>query len=132
MGGLYNTAESLGRFLGPAGFAVTYAWSISTTGVAGSQDWINHRFVFYGAAVLLVLCAAMAWSTLTHENLMKGEEREGAGGDVVVAESSSSSPRVATHSGHGGLGGREQGGGEGSIDVSFVSGPGGRREADLV
>ncbi|CAM9145508.1 unnamed protein product, partial [Hapterophycus canaliculatus] len=70
MGGLYNTAESLGRFLGPAGFSVTYAWSISSTGVAGAHDWVNYRFVFYASAVVLALCGSMAWQTLTHENLM--------------------------------------------------------------
>eukprot|EP00752_Nemacystus_decipiens_P004106 g3756.t1 len=78
LGGMFNTAESVGRFIGPAGFAVAYAWSISTSGSASAYGWVNHNFVFYTSAVVLSLCAALAWPTLTAENLMKWEDADEA------------------------------------------------------
>lgn len=140
MGGLFNMCESLGRFLGPAGFAVTYAWSISSTGVAGEHDWINYRFVFYSSSVILALCAALAWRALTEENLMKEDEREGTGvagdgvgEDGILSETTSASPTRSVDISHGGLDTREeQEGGSVSVDASFVSAPDSRREADLV
>ncbi|CAN0484099.1 unnamed protein product, partial [Scytosiphon promiscuus] len=47
LSGLYNTIESFGRFLGSAGFASIFAWSISTS----SPEWVNHTFVFFGTAL---------------------------------------------------------------------------------
>ena len=70
--------ESLGRTLGPAGYAVSYAWSISPSGI---QD---HNFVFFASAAILALCAAFAWPTLTAENLMEKVEREERDEGVAV------------------------------------------------
>ncbi|CAM9485595.1 unnamed protein product, partial [Laminaria digitata] len=66
MAGLFNMIESLGRFLGPAGSATMFAWSISPS----SYDWVDHRFVFFLAAVSMALVAVLAWGTITHENMM--------------------------------------------------------------
>lgn len=71
LGGLYNTAESFGNCIGPAGFANMYAWSISSSGWASAYDWIDYHFVFYASALVLTVCAVLAWRTLTHENMMK-------------------------------------------------------------
>ena len=88
---MFNTAESLGRFLGPVGFAVTYAWSISPSGPSSAYGWVNHSFVFCASAVMLALCAVLAWPTLTAENLMKWEEDDDAavGGDASGERSGS-------------------------------------------
>eukprot|EP00903_Cladosiphon_okamuranus_P022385 g20588.t2 len=53
--GLVMTAESIGRFLGPAGFAIIYAWSISPSGSASVDGWVNHNFVFCASAVILAI-----------------------------------------------------------------------------
>lgn len=74
LGGLYNTAESLGRFLGPAGFSVTYAWSISSS----AFEWVDYHFVFYFSAFVLFGVAVLGWRTLTLEKLMSSSEREDA------------------------------------------------------
>lgn len=88
---MFNTAESLGRFLGPVGFAVTYAWSISPSGPSSAYGWVNHSFMFCASAVMLALCAVLAWPTLTAENLMKWEEDDDAavGGDASGERSGS-------------------------------------------
>ncbi|CAN0090137.1 unnamed protein product [Ectocarpus sp. 4 AP-2014] len=93
LGGLYNMAESLGRFLGPAGFAVSYAWSVSPSSSAAGLDWVNFRFVFWASAVLLAMCAVLAWPTLTAENLMQGEVEDAASASITP-QSSGSSPRL--------------------------------------
>lgn len=47
LGGLFNTAESLARFLGPAGYSITYAWSVSASTLqAYYGGWVHYRFVF--------------------------------------------------------------------------------------
>lgn len=71
LGGLFNTAESLGRFIGPAGYAVVYAWSVSPSTLDAFGGWVDYRFVFYASAAALALVAVLAWKTLTTENLMK-------------------------------------------------------------
>ena len=71
LGGLFNTSESLGRFLGPVGFATMFAWSISPS----SYDWVEHHFVFIVAALSTALYAVLAWGTLTHENMVSPSER---------------------------------------------------------
>ena len=65
LSGLYNTVESLGRFIGPAGFATTYAWSVSSS----SYHWVGYQFVFYTSAALSGGVAMLAWRTFTHETL---------------------------------------------------------------
>ena len=109
-------AENLGRFLGPAGFAVTYAWSISPSGIQ------NHHFVFFASAALLALCAVLAWPTLTAENLIKRDDREER--NVVVAIRDDDSVSI-------GAGGVQEA--RGDFDDSFVSTTDlGKREADMV
>ena len=66
LAGLYNMSESLGRFMGPAGFATVFAWSISTS----SPHWVDCRFVFWAAAAAMALVAFVAWGTLTQEKVM--------------------------------------------------------------
>lgn len=69
-GGLYNTVESFGNCIGPAGFAILYAWSISPSGSASKFGWVDYHFVFFTSAAILVVCAVLAWRTLTHENIV--------------------------------------------------------------
>lgn len=42
LGGLFITAESFGRVIGPVIFSTTFAWSISPP----AQDWVEYHFVF--------------------------------------------------------------------------------------
>lgn len=65
LGGLFMTAESFGRCLGPTGFATIYAWSISSDAPAR----VNHRLVFTLVALIYLLLLALAWRTLTLETL---------------------------------------------------------------
>ena len=84
LGGLFNTAESLGRFLGPAGYSVTYAWSVSISTLQAYGGWVDYRFVFYASAVVIAVMGTLAWNTLTIENLMK-PELEGVVGAGIAA-----------------------------------------------
>jgi len=70
LGGLFYTAESLGRFSSAASFSVMYAWSVSSS----SHGWVDHRFVFYVFALALVIASALAWRTLTAEIFMERKE----------------------------------------------------------
>lgn len=83
LGGLYNMSESLGRFLGPVGFATLFAWSISPS----AGRWVNHQFVFFVAAACMALVTILAWGTVTPENMMKPAERAGGVDDPVVCTS---------------------------------------------
>lgn len=60
LGGLYGTAESFGRFTSAIGFAVLFAWSISSEKFV----WVDHRFVFYASALVLGVATVVAWRTL--------------------------------------------------------------------
>lgn len=60
LSGLYGTAESFGRFTSAVGFAVLFAWSISSDTFA----WVDHRFVFYASALALGAATMVAWGTL--------------------------------------------------------------------
>lgn len=82
MAGLYNMTESLGRFLGPAGFATMFAWSIAPN----SYDWVDYHFVFLLAAFSMAFVSVLAWGTITHENMMTSVERKVAA-DITVARS---------------------------------------------
>lgn len=66
LAGLYNMAESLGRSLGPVGFATVFAWSISDS----SYFWVDNRFMFLAAALSMALVAALAWGTITNEHMV--------------------------------------------------------------
>lgn len=113
--------ESLGRFLGPAGYAVTYAWSISSSSSAAGYEWVNFRFVFHATSVILAICAVLAWPILTAENLMEREEEN----DVIT---SASSPPIS----RAGLGRSEQLEGSAYVDGSLIStGDLARRETDI-
>lgn len=56
------TAESLGRFVGPACFSNMYAWSISPS----VRDWVGCRFVFVLSSAIMALVSALAWRTFTN------------------------------------------------------------------
>ena len=77
LSGLYSTAESLGRCLGPVTYAILFAWSISSS----APGWVDHRFVFYLCAVVMLGVTALSWSTLTAENLMQPTAHDSEGGD---------------------------------------------------
>ena len=42
MSGVFYMSESLGRFLGPAGAATMFAWTISPS----SCEWVAYHFLF--------------------------------------------------------------------------------------
>ena len=83
LGGLFIMAESLGRFLGPAGYAVAYAWSVSPSAHQVFGGWVDYRFVFYASAVIIALAGKLAWGSLTAENLMKPEREDGVSPDMA-------------------------------------------------
>lgn len=93
LSGLYNTAESLGRFSAAVVFPVTYAWSISPSGFG----WVDHRLVFYVFGLALALGTVVAWRTLTADIYAQHGEAELPvnEGDGVDAE------RKANASGNG-------------------------------
>ena len=74
LSGLYNTAESLGRFIGPVAYSTTYALSISRS--TSNYSWMDHHFVFYVSAVTMALMAWLGWRTLTSEILVERAEAE--------------------------------------------------------
>lgn len=76
--GLYNTSESLGRFIGPAGYAMTYALSISH--VAEKWIWMDHHFIFYVSAMIMMVVSFVGWWTLT-ANVFSGPVEQDEGGD---------------------------------------------------
>lgn len=85
LGGLFMTAESLGRFLGPASFSSTFAWSISTS----APGWIDYHFVFYLSAAIIAAVLALGWRTFTLEALTKPADRSAgrsAGGSAAVGD----------------------------------------------
>ncbi|CAM9925053.1 unnamed protein product, partial [Hapterophycus canaliculatus] len=63
LSGLYNTAESLGRFISAVGFAALFAWSISPQ--ASAHGLVNHGFVFYVFALALSALTMLARRTIT-------------------------------------------------------------------
>ena len=67
MSGLYNMSGSFGRAIGPVGFATIFAWSISPS----AYDWVGHQFLFFLAALAMVLVTVMAWGSITEENMMQ-------------------------------------------------------------
>lgn len=79
LGGLFYTAESLGRFSSAASFSVMYAWSVSSS----SYGWVNHRFVFYVFALALAIATTVAWCTLTAYTFV---ERKKAAVELVGSE----------------------------------------------
>eukprot|EP00752_Nemacystus_decipiens_P004782 g4353.t1 len=101
LGGLYNMFENVGRFLGPAGFATTYAWSVSPS----APGLVNFRFVFFAAAAILAAGTILAWGTMTTENLTRNDEGKGEQGDddllrpdVVLLDTSSTGSKTTTSS----------------------------------
>ncbi|CAN0297475.1 unnamed protein product [Ectocarpus sp. 12 AP-2014] len=80
LGGLFYTAESLGRFSSAASFSVMYAWSVSSS----SYGWVDHHFVFYVFALALALATALAWRTLTAEMFL--ERKEAGSVELVGSE----------------------------------------------
>ncbi|CAM9645936.1 unnamed protein product [Ectocarpus fasciculatus] len=84
LSGLFSTAESLGRFIGPAGYAIVYAWCVSPSTLAAFGGWVDYRFVFYASAAALASVSVLAWRTLTTENLMKPDSCSGENVDADV------------------------------------------------
>lgn len=82
LSGLYNTAENLGRFVGPVGYSSIFAMSISRLARGGEVEdesqmsWLDHHFVFYASAVMLTLLAGVGWRALTSEVLEKPAAEE--------------------------------------------------------
>lgn len=115
LGGLFSTAESLGRFIGPAGFSITYAWSISPSGIQ------NHYFVFVASAAVLAMCALLAWPTLTAENLIKRDKGDERDGYVAIADGGTGSAGAGCVKG-------------GRVDSDFFASPvdGVKRESSMV
>lgn len=60
------TAESLGRFLGPASFSTIFAWSISPS----PRGYVDYHLVFFIPPVIFAATAAIGWKTLTLKNIM--------------------------------------------------------------
>lgn len=73
LSGLYNTAESFGRFTSAVGFAVLFAWSISPRH-SSPFCWVGHRFVFCTFALGLGVVAVLAWRTLSPEIFNEQEQ----------------------------------------------------------
>lgn len=54
--------ESIGRTIGPAGFAVTYASSISSA----AWNWVDYHFLFYVSAAVLGMAAVLGWQNYSY------------------------------------------------------------------
>lgn len=77
------TAESFGRFTGPASFSNIFAWSISPAALG----WADYRFVFVLSAVIMFLIATLSWRSLTLSVLMGPDHRnKPAGGSADVED----------------------------------------------
>lgn len=83
LSGLYNTAESLGRFTGPVGYATAFAHTISPS----AEHWrlVDYHSVFYASAAVMAVVSVLCWRNLTSETMTKPSEPAGAGltGPVV-------------------------------------------------
>lgn len=95
LGGLFNMAESVGRFLGPAGYATIFAWSVSPS----AYDWVGHRFVFYMSAIAIVVVTAVGWKSLALDRLVvpKDDDDTGVRGTAVDNEQCSSASLSPAH-----------------------------------
>ena len=62
--GLYITAESLGRCMGPASFSTLFAWSIYPS----ARDWVDYHFVFILSAVVMAGTLALSWNSFGYLN----------------------------------------------------------------
>lgn len=82
MTGLVMTAESFGRFMGPAGFAVVYAWSISPA--VERIPFMNFRFIFFVPALAYLTCGIVGWRSLKAVLSRTSGARGGAGGRIGV------------------------------------------------
>lgn len=80
LSGLFTMSESLGRVLGPAGFANMFAWSISSS----SPAWVDYHFVFFASSIIMVLVSFLAWKTVTDENMSNENLSSGVNGPVAV------------------------------------------------
>ncbi|CAN0066183.1 unnamed protein product [Scytosiphon promiscuus] len=78
LSGLYNTAESFGRFTSAVGFAVMFAWSISPR--ASAYGLVDHGFVFYVFALALSAVTVLARWTITPDIFRKQPAKECGGG----------------------------------------------------
>lgn len=91
LSGLYGTAESFGRFTSAVGFAVLFAWSISstTTGLA----WVDHRLVFYTSALALGAVTMVAWRALPADIF---RERDAAAKSATGFDDGADLPKAET------------------------------------
>lgn len=70
LAGLYNSVENLGCFIGPAAFAVVFAWSISPA----AYSWVDYHFIFFLSAAAFGVVAIVCWRTLTPKMLTTPSE----------------------------------------------------------
>lgn len=80
LSGLYNTAESVGRFTSAVGFAVMFAWSISPHSSTTAKLLVDYHFVFYAFALALGGAAVLAQRTLTPDIFSSKQDDGGAAG----------------------------------------------------
>lgn len=96
LSGLYLTSQSLGRTVGPACWAVIFAWSISTRG-GSILPLVDYHLVFNFSAFIMLLVVVLSWDALTEEVMtVVAEEVEGSPGPV----SGENSPNGATEMSH--------------------------------
>lgn len=65
LSGLYLTCQSLGRTIGPACWAVIFAWSISAPG--REISFVDYHLVFNFSAIIMLLVVVLSWNALTEE-----------------------------------------------------------------
>ncbi|CAM9917810.1 unnamed protein product [Sphacelaria rigidula] len=97
LSGLILMAESVGRTVGPAGWAIMFAWSVSASGKNSPVG--GFRFVFTVSAILMGVVAVMGWKALTEESMTHVVEDSPS----PPSSSSSSFPGKKGHSPDGGF-----------------------------
>lgn len=65
LSGLYLTMQSLGRTIGPACWAVMFAWSISHP--SRNYPCVDFHLVFNFSAFIMLLVVVLSWKVLTEE-----------------------------------------------------------------
>ena len=80
LSGMFNTAESLGRFMGPASFSIMFAWSISPS----ARGWVDFHLVFILPAVVMAAILALSWNSFHHLN-NPAKQGGGCGDSAAVA-----------------------------------------------
>lgn len=82
-----TASQCVGGAVGPATFAILFAWSISTTSSASNIAFIDQRFVFSLGAILRVLTLALVWKILvtdTMTDVVVDPPTPGSGGGPTI------------------------------------------------